>query len=81
MPVPAWRSLCSAGGSGAPTTTSRPSAVRSTSMGAPYRRVSVSPVDHLSGGRRLTAPPGAEVDDPVQVAEDRVHVMGDQQHR
>src|SRR5262249_37628014 len=33
----AWRSLWWAGASGWPTTTSRPSDVRSTSMGVPYR--------------------------------------------
>ncbi len=65
---------------GPPTTTSRPSAVRSTSIGAPYSSLSSGGCDHLFDRTRKRAAVD-DVDHAVDVGEQRVDVVGDEQHR
>ena len=76
----AWacRSPCTNGASGCPTTTSRPSEARSTSIGTPYSAAERLARDHLLR-RALDGGAAGEVDDAVEVADDRVDVVRDEQ--
>ena len=76
----AWRSVWWAGASGRPTTTSRPSEVSQH-----FDRNAVEAAERLGrddlARRAHDRPPRAEVDDAVEVGEQRVDVVRDQQHR